>query len=133
MASLMAATSSVRILLRSSHSFFFVAHCDARFARNACVSLNSAVVSSISSAVVTTETASSPLRFVFDSIASPAAAICAFFAAASSPKPFAASSSADTAPPRSLSISSFMACVSRKILSISSANHDIELELDTRG
>ena len=57
MASLMAATSSVRILLRSSHSFFFVAHCDARFARNACVSLNSAVVSSISSSVVTTDVA----------------------------------------------------------------------------
>ena len=79
MASLMAATSSARTLLRSSHSDFFVAHCDARFARNACVSLNSAVVSSISSAVVTTETASSPLRFVFDSIASEAAAISCEF------------------------------------------------------
>ena len=59
-ASLMAATSSARTLQRSAHSFFFVAHCDARFARNDCRSSSSFVVSSMSPAVVTTLTASSP-------------------------------------------------------------------------
>ena len=87
MASLMAATSSVRILLRSSHSFFFVAHCDARFARNDCRSSSSFVVSSMSSAVVVTDTARLPERTVLDSMASELAWISLVFAAAHSSKP----------------------------------------------
>merc|ERR1719389_1363069 len=80
-ASLIAATSSERVCWRSAHSFFFAAHWDARFARKAFVSFISAVVSSTSSAVVVTSTASSPLRTVFASMASEAAAISDSFAA----------------------------------------------------
>merc|ERR1719353_590963 len=109
MASLIPAISSARMDWRSAHSFFFIAHCAPRLAKNACVSFISAVVSSMSSAVVVTETASSPLRTVFDSIASPAAAISCFLAVDNSSKPFAASSSAATVLLRSPAISSFMA------------------------
>merc|ERR1719460_2214107 len=107
-ASLMAATSSARVWQRTAHSFFFVAHCDARFAKNDCRSSSSFVVSSMSSAVVTTLTASWPLRFVFVSIADDAAEISSFFAAASSSNPAAAFSSSEIAPFKSLSISSFL-------------------------
>merc|ERR1719498_896807 len=77
--------------------------------RNASFSVISRVVSSMSSPVVAISTAREPWRAVFDSIASLAAAISAFFAAESCSKPEAAVSSAAIAPFKSLSISSFIA------------------------
>ena len=79
--------SSARIFCRSANSFFFIAQVDARFATKASVSFISAVVSSMSSAVVVTDTARLPERTVLDSMASELAWISLVFAAASSSKP----------------------------------------------
>merc|ERR1719482_625804 len=113
------------------------AHRLPRSARKASVSATSASVSSTSSCVWTISTATSPARFVLDSIADVADAISAFFAADRSLNPFAAVASSAVADFRSPSISSSIALSMprdlarrlRGLLALEEIHHALALEI----
>mmetsp|Transcript_42976 Transcript_42976/g.115838 ORF Transcript_42976/g.115838 Transcript_42976/m.115838 type:complete len:357 (-) Transcript_42976:497-1567(-) len=105
MVSAIACSSSARVVVRSSHSPFFLSQLDSRSARNFWSSISASSVSERSSFICTISTARSPLRFILVSMDLVSAPTSFCLAATRSSKFLMAASSVAVASARLLDIS----------------------------